>query len=640
MPSTVTDIIDGISTSTAVKAPVRTASTTHLTLFGEQTVSGVAVVDGDRVLVNAQNDSVFNGIYDVHNGEAWTRSKDFNGPRDARVGTTVFVVSATKFYRLTGADPIIIDEDPINWFVTIITSDPTTITTVDSFAELRMTISLVDGAMIGLTGYYEAGDAPFRTFKWDASSTQADDGGGWAQVTGVATGRWVCTQLDPVFGSWYGVTYDNVTDDYDAWMRALHRPLRIDTVFFNGPHSGTTIFEERGISYCSQTIEWSAYGTWRGGGAHIVNAHSCVIRNPANVGGFQFNSHNTTGNTTKANGGSAAGSTVEGISFRGGYHPGAVGTIGRGIRARAQCILNNVHVQGYAEEGIFIQAAVGGGGAFEGNCNLSSVTNARIQNCGGHGMFVDSADANACLFSRIDATFNGGFGIYESSFLGNTWVQCHSDFNGLGGYKSDSAVASVFISPYAEGGQPDNEFSDTALIVGGIVGTTGDGISLYPFGGQLWCSGGYQSRGYDASDNLMAAQLGGEPTNGTILHATHATMGPNAWRLAFDAGSGGDLGFSYSNAFFPFVVTGPNTPKTFGRSAPEPYAFVALKFFTGISGRQLEHYPGIPASGNAGQGDWVFDTGAAPSGIPARVCTTAGVKGSTAVYKNVAVLSA
>lgn len=59
------------------KSPVEAASTGNLTLSGEQTVDGVALVTGDRVLVKDQTSQDENGIYVVAAG-AWSRSSDAN----------------------------------------------------------------------------------------------------------------------------------------------------------------------------------------------------------------------------------------------------------------------------------------------------------------------------------------------------------------------------------------------------------------------------------------------------------------------------------------------------------------------------------------------------------------------------------
>lgn len=101
MPATPTSRLEGLTTSIAEKAPVRVATTAAITLENEQTIDGVAVVEGDRVLVKNQADPLENGIYNCLANEAWERAKDFNGTLDCVGGTWVRVVSGT-INALTG----------------------------------------------------------------------------------------------------------------------------------------------------------------------------------------------------------------------------------------------------------------------------------------------------------------------------------------------------------------------------------------------------------------------------------------------------------------------------------------------------------------------------------------------------------
>jgi len=84
----------GVNASMAIKVPCITASTTNLTLSGEQTVDGIALVAGDRCFVKDQTDGTENGIYDVDTS-AWTRSPDFDGAFDVVEGTVVPVSRGT-----------------------------------------------------------------------------------------------------------------------------------------------------------------------------------------------------------------------------------------------------------------------------------------------------------------------------------------------------------------------------------------------------------------------------------------------------------------------------------------------------------------------------------------------------------------
>lgn len=110
MPSTATSILDGLSTSVAVKPPCRTVALTNITLAGLQTISGYTTEENDRVLVKGQTNPVDNGIYMASTG-SWTRAKDADGNRDLVQGTRVLVRSTTidgAEYELTTANPIVI----------------------------------------------------------------------------------------------------------------------------------------------------------------------------------------------------------------------------------------------------------------------------------------------------------------------------------------------------------------------------------------------------------------------------------------------------------------------------------------------------------------------------------------------------
>lgn len=103
------DRLNGLTGNTAMKVPVRTATTAAITLAGEQIVDGVACVAGDRVLVKDQANAVNNGIYDVDTG-AWSRSRDCDGAGDLVTGSLVRVVSGTttgdNYWECTAVNPI------------------------------------------------------------------------------------------------------------------------------------------------------------------------------------------------------------------------------------------------------------------------------------------------------------------------------------------------------------------------------------------------------------------------------------------------------------------------------------------------------------------------------------------------------
>ncbi|MDT8906997.1 MULTISPECIES: phage tail protein [Pseudomonas] len=76
------------------KQSVRVATTANIVLSGAQTIDGVAVVAGDRVLVKAQTLAKDNGIYIVANG-MWGRAKDADASVEVTSGLIVSVEEGT-----------------------------------------------------------------------------------------------------------------------------------------------------------------------------------------------------------------------------------------------------------------------------------------------------------------------------------------------------------------------------------------------------------------------------------------------------------------------------------------------------------------------------------------------------------------
>lgn len=77
------------------KQSVRVASTASITLSGLQTLDGVALIAGDRVLVKNQSNAADNGIY-VAAAAAWKRSTDADESGEVTPGLTVVVESGTS----------------------------------------------------------------------------------------------------------------------------------------------------------------------------------------------------------------------------------------------------------------------------------------------------------------------------------------------------------------------------------------------------------------------------------------------------------------------------------------------------------------------------------------------------------------
>lgn len=95
-----------------VKQSVRAATTANITLSGTQTIDGVSVIAGDRVLVKNQNTASTNGIYVVA-ASTWSRATDFDTDAEVTPNAFTFVEEGTTLadtgWVLSTNGPITVD---------------------------------------------------------------------------------------------------------------------------------------------------------------------------------------------------------------------------------------------------------------------------------------------------------------------------------------------------------------------------------------------------------------------------------------------------------------------------------------------------------------------------------------------------
>jgi hypothetical protein len=87
--------VDAMQTGLDVKGSVRAATTANITLSDTQTIDGVALSAGDRVLVKDQSSGAQNGIYVVASGASWSRATDANSDAEVTSGMFTFVEEGT-----------------------------------------------------------------------------------------------------------------------------------------------------------------------------------------------------------------------------------------------------------------------------------------------------------------------------------------------------------------------------------------------------------------------------------------------------------------------------------------------------------------------------------------------------------------
>jgi hypothetical protein len=308
---------------------------------------------------------------------------------------------------------------------------------------------------------------------------------------------------------------------------------------------------------------------------------------------------------------------------------------GIALRARTHC--ERLYIDGFSGDGINIVANTGARSEPRANANNWRVLNSRINSCAGHGLFVRGTDANAGIAIALDVSANGKWGIYDSSFLGNTFVACHAAANRDGPYFSDNRNSrSLFLGCYSEGDQQPSKVSPPAMALGGLHGAGFDPSVRTLFidsglSGGLRLTNGVESSEQRGSGTL-AISIGGNPDNGDILRAAIAHKQERnrsgVWRLRF---ADNDVVFDHENldARRPFFVTGQGTSLRFGRSSPQPYAFVSGSAFIGNrdGARQHDYGDAAPSTGEHGRGDIVWNRSPAGGGNAGWICIKSGSPG-------------
>lgn len=96
--------------------------------------------------------------------------------------------------------------------------------------------------------------------------------------------------------------------------------------------------------------------------------------------------------------------------------------------------IRNVTIEGFGGNGLHVLSALVTATASI-NANIGYAERVRVYANKTNGIYVQGVDSNACVFNSCDASTNTGWGIYDSSFLGNTYIGPHVSGNLAGGYR-------------------------------------------------------------------------------------------------------------------------------------------------------------------------------------------------------------
>jgi hypothetical protein len=233
----------------AVKAPCRAATTGTITLSGLQTVDGVALAEGDRVLVYQQADETTNGIYQASSGN-WLRTYDASKNTDFVKGTSVGItdgtVNAGQLFWVTCSDsPIVLGTSELTWMsrADILVLRPEWIGTSLTFLDINGNQLVPPVNLVGAVG--PNGSSMNFATRAQAIATAISPALSWINVGAETTGgplymaRYVQgagpRQFTDAGGTtwhldlsrntvdlrWFGGAGDGVTDNTAAWTAAI-----------------------------------------------------------------------------------------------------------------------------------------------------------------------------------------------------------------------------------------------------------------------------------------------------------------------------------------------------------------------------------------------------------------------------------
>lgn len=180
--------VDSVAQGWKWKDPVRAASTANLTLSGTQTVDGVALIAGDRILVKDQSTASGNGIYVVAAG-SWPRAADLDANSEA-LGATVFVSEGSAHgnsqWSLTTDGPITVGTTALSWSQV---GGGTSYTAGDGISISGSTI-MVDTTVVARKASATIGDGAATSYNVVHNLGTTDV---IVQVKAVSGGAWVLT---------------------------------------------------------------------------------------------------------------------------------------------------------------------------------------------------------------------------------------------------------------------------------------------------------------------------------------------------------------------------------------------------------------------------------------------------------------
>lgn len=550
-----------------------------------------------------------------------------------------------------------------------------------------------------------------------------------------------------------------VWEDIQLYMFArkrAHQPPTLDddgVAIGAGRRTGFRIVWPQGLYYSSESWEIKDVIQWHYGFQHPSHNNpgaSVIWLFARDKTGVRFNYHRTRGipgtvedsatsNVLGEGSYTGQGSGIDGVvirSFGGGRDTAD------GIQIKAPCWIRNCVVMNWGRDGVNIHAqAITSDPTIRGQGNLFELYSILTANNARCGVFCSGGDSNAGIGIRVVANNNGQYGINDSSFLGNLWLACHTNTNGvknvgqsasgegniLVGFVSDKLQVSdggpgggnrycvmygkdveasttipgtdpsvwqfvsagdgsltgfcpvwsegttyrhisnyvttninsisAFIGCYAEGGTTPCTWAPTTTIMGGLLagptqmaaGPHNPPVRIIGTAGFLQTGAGFKQRFQHIETlNFRNITFGGQYGADDPLDLSDDWLTfqddlstPSTTRVQVHNVTG-DVTWGYSSNAATWTINGPGTTRNCGRASPVTNCmWIRFLWFGAFDvPRQLTNAATVPTSGEWARGDIIFKQTPSAAGKVGWVCTTGGVAGSTAVFKEWGVIDA
>lgn len=210
------------------KKSVKVATTANITLSGVQTIDGISVVAGDRVLVKDQTTASQNGIYIV-NASTWTRSVAADGANEidsAVVGVDQGTTNGGRFFTNTFKTTDTVGTTAMPWYEVATTSS--TVSSANTLATAR-TVQTNLGSTASASFNGSANITPGVTGTLPVSN----GGTGATTLTGLVKGNGTSAMSVAVAGTDYVVPSGSITGNSGTATK-LQTARTISGVSFDG----------------------------------------------------------------------------------------------------------------------------------------------------------------------------------------------------------------------------------------------------------------------------------------------------------------------------------------------------------------------------------------------------------------------